>query len=200
MPLSLQVKLLRVLQERTVNPVGETKEYPVDIRVLAATHRDLDQEVKEGRFREDLYYRLNVVNLQVPPLRERGEDIELLAQYFLAQETTTPQRPKGFTQSAKAALRKYPWPGNVRELQNRIRKAVVLSEGAMIEAHDMDLLEQDLAQVMTLAEAKAQFQQRYIQQILQRNGGNRTRAAKELGVDPRTVFRYLEQSGPEGQP
>lgn len=194
MPLILQVKLLRALQERVVTPVGATEDQTVDIRVVAATHRDLEREVREGRFREDLYYRLDVVSVQLPPLRDRGDDLELLARYFLTREAQASHRRfRGFSKACLVAIRKYRWPGNVRELENRIKKAVVLSDGPLVTAEDLDIRSEDLEEVLSLADAKERFQRRYIQRVLERNGGNRTRTAKELGVDPRTVFRHLEK-------
>ena len=199
MPLVLQVKLLRALQERVVTPVGATRDDAVDIRVVAATNRRLDEEVREGRFREDLYYRLDVVNVPLPALRERGEDIDLLARFFLGRAAKAVGRKfKGFSQAAQTAMRKYPWPGNVRELENRIRKATVLADGQLLGPEDLDIRTEDLEEVLPLAEAKERFQRRYVQRVLERNGGNRTRAAKELGVDPRTVFRHLEKIGEPG--
>jgi transcriptional regulator with PAS, ATPase and Fis domain len=188
------VKLLRAIQERVVTPVGSAEDEPVDIRVVAATHRTLEREVAQGRFREDLYYRLDVVSVHLPPLRARGEDLEILARYFLAKEAKAAGRKiRGFSRACLVALRKHRWPGNIRELQNRVKKAVVLSEGNLITAEDLDLGPEDLEEVLPLAEAKERFQRRYIQKILDRNGGNRTQAARELGVDPRTVFRHLEK-------
>jgi transcriptional regulator with GAF, ATPase, and Fis domain len=194
MPLALQVKLLRALQEKVITKVGEIQPEPVDIRIVAATNRDLAKEVAAGRFREDLYYRLNVVNIVLPALRNRGDDLEVLAKFFLARATQNHARPiRGFTRSALTAMRKYAWPGNVRELENRIEKAVVLTEGAHLGPEDLDLLPEDLEEVLPLAEAKERFQHRYIQMVLNRNAGNRTQTAKELGVDPRTIFRHLER-------
>ncbi|MGF1508524.1 MAG: sigma 54-interacting transcriptional regulator [Myxococcota bacterium] len=192
--LSLQVKLLRALQERVVTKVGETTPEPVDIRVIAATNRDLEQEVKQGGFREDLFYRLNVVQVSLPPLRERGDDLEVLAKFFLARAVSNHGRSvRGFSKTCLLAMRKYAWPGNVRELENRIEKAVVLTESNLLTALDLDIQPEDLEEVLPLAEAKERFQARYIDMVLQRNGGNRTKTARELGVDPRTVFRHLEK-------
>ncbi len=200
MPLALQVKLLRALQERVVTPVGGTRDDSVDIRVVAATHRSLEHEIKAGRFREDLFYRLHVVNLALPPLRDRGDDLEILSRYFLAQETKAQgRRLRGFSKPCLEAMRKYRWPGNIRELQNRVKKAVVLADGPLIGPDDIDLRDEDLEEVLTLSEAKERFQRRYIQLVLERNGGNRTRAARELGVDPRTVFRHLERITEPGE-
>jgi transcriptional regulator with GAF, ATPase, and Fis domain len=194
MPLPLQVKILRALQERTVVKVGETKPEAVDIRVLTATHRDLEKAIAEGAFREDLFYRLNVVNLHLPPLRERGDDVVLLAKYLLqkyAEEFGS--AVKGFTPNALIALRKYSWPGNVRQLENRIKKAIVLCEASLVGPEDLDLFPEALDEIQTLAQAREEFQRRYIMEVLERNNGNRTKTARDLGVDPRTVFRYLER-------
>lgn len=194
MPTNLQVKLLRAIQERTVTKVGSHIAEKVDIRVLAATHRDLLVEQQAGRFREDLYYRLNVVNIKLPALRERGDDVILLAKYLLdrhAKELGSPV--KGFTADAIAAMRKYAWPGNIRQLDNRIKKAVVLADHPMIDAGDLEMNPETVAVTKTLAEAREDFQRRYVLEVLERNHGNRTHAARDLGVDPRTIFRYLER-------
>lgn len=194
MPLNLQVKLLRSLEDKKITPVGDTQPRTVDIRIVAATNRHLETEVKENRFREDLYYRLNVISFHLPPLRERGEDINLLARYFLQKFAVEYARPiKGFTSQATVSLRKYAWPGNIRELENRIRKAVILSEGSLIDTSDLEIQETHLTPILPLAEAKEQFQAEYIREVLERNNGNRTQTARDLGVDPRTIFRYLEK-------
>ncbi len=194
MPIGLQVKLLRALQERMVTKVGETKPDRVDIRVVAATNRDLEAEIKKGTFREDLFYRLNVVNLHLPPLRERGDDTVLLAKFLLAKyaEELNP-KVKGFTPNALIAIRKYDWPGNVRQLENRLKKAIVLCEKTLIGPEDLDLFAEALAPIQTLTQAREEFQRRYILEVLERNNGNRTKTARDLGVDPRTIFRYLER-------
>jgi transcriptional regulator with GAF, ATPase, and Fis domain len=203
MPLLLQVKLLRALQEKVVYKVGDNRPEPVDIRVVAATHKNLEEEAKKGSFREDLYYRLNVVTLKLPPLRERGEDLAVLGKFFVqkyAKEFSS--RVRGFTPSAIVAMKKYGWPGNIRELENRIKKAVVLGEKALLAAEDLDLRPENLDPIIPLAVAKEEFQKRYINEILERNNGNRTKTAKDLGVDPRTIFRHLEKSeavGPLGE-
>ncbi len=195
MPLSLQVKLLRVLQEHQVVKIGSTKAEPLDIRIIAATNRNLDEEMQAGRFREDLYYRLNVVSIDLPPLKDRGEDVVLLARYLLHRYAEEYNRPvKGFTPNAVIGMRKYDWPGNVRELENRIKKAVILCDGAMIGIDDIDLNEDVLPKILSLTEAKEKFQREYVIQVLERNNGNRTKTARDLDVDPRTVFRYLEKN------
>ena len=194
MPMSLQVKILRALQERTVTKVGDGRPETIDIRVIAASHRVLEDEVKAGRFREDLYYRLNVVKLVVPPLRERGDDVVMLARYFLRQYGEELKSPgRGMTKGAVEALKRYRWPGNVRELENRIKKALVLSDHSMLSAEDLELGSLADDSVLPLNEAKARFQREYINQILDRNSGNRTKTARDLGVDARTVFRHLER-------
>jgi transcriptional regulator with GAF, ATPase, and Fis domain len=200
MPLHLQVKILRALQERQVQKVGDNKTEAVDIRVVAATHRNLEQMVRDGTFREDLYYRLNVVQLHLPPLRERGEDVVVLAN-FLLQKYCTEQgikKIKGFSPKATTALRRYTWPGNVRQLENRLKRAVVLADGPAVTPEDLDLQLEDLEDILPLADALERFRRRYIDEALERNGGNRAKTARELGVDPRTVFRHLEAARGEG--
>jgi transcriptional regulator with GAF, ATPase, and Fis domain len=194
MPLALQVKLLRALQERVVVKVGDTKPQTVNIRVLAATNRDLEASIKGGTFREDLYYRLNVVNLHLPPLRERGEDIAILARFLLNKYAAEFEAPvRGFTPKALEAMQNYDWPGNVRQLENRIKKAIVLADKTLIGADDLDLGVDQQRAVVPLTQAREDFTRKYILEVLERNGGNRTRTARDLGVDPRTVFRYLER-------
>ncbi len=194
MPLALQVKILRALQDRAVTKVGDSRPEPVDIRVVAATNRVLEEEIKKGTFREDLYYRLNVVAIALPPLRDRGDDLVVIARYFLQKYSKEfGVRVRGFTPSALVAMRKYGWPGNIRELENRIKKAVVLADRALVSAEDLDLRPEILEPILPLAQAKEEFQKRYINDVLERNGGNRTKTAKDLGVDPRTIFRHLEK-------
>jgi transcriptional regulator with GAF, ATPase, and Fis domain len=194
MPLQLQVKLLRALQEKVVYKVGENRGEAVDIRVVAATNKILEDEVKRGTFREDLYYRLNVVTLKLPPLRDRGEDVIVLGRFFLQKYAKEfGSKVKGFTPSATVAMKKYAWPGNIRELENRLKKAVVLADKPLLGADDLDLKPENLEPVMPLLQAKEEFQKRYINEVLARNNGNRTKTAKDLGVDPRTIFRHLEK-------
>ena len=194
MPMELQVKLLRVLQERCVSKVGSTLSEPVDIRVIAATNKRLEQEVEVGRFREDLLYRLNVITLQLPALRERGDDIILIARSLIERYASDlGMTPKRLSVEAVQAMKQYGWPGNVRQLENRIKKGLILSEQAEIGPKDLDLEPEFLKPVLTLAEAKDAFQRRYINEILEMNSGNRTKTAQILGVDPRTIFRHLEK-------
>ena len=174
--------------------VGDTRAETVDIRILAATNRDLEKEIAHGRFREDLFYRLNVVNVHLPPLRERGEDVLVIARYLLSRYAREfDAKVKGFSPNATVAIRKYNWPGNIRELENRIKKAVVLSDSSVIGPDDLGLTGDVLPQILTLAEAKEKFQRDYINEVLALNNGNRTKTARDLGVDPRTIFRHLEK-------
>jgi transcriptional regulator with PAS, ATPase and Fis domain len=201
MPVNMQVKLLRALQERVVIKVGDSKPERCDIRVVAATHRDLDERIKTGEFREDLYYRLNVVNLHLPPVRERGDDVLVIAKFLLAKYGEEyGAKVKGFTPNALIAMRKYSWPGNVRQLENRIKKALVLCDRTLIGPEDLDLFPEALEPIMSLTQAREDFQRRYILEVLERNNGNRTKTARDLGVDPRTIFRYLEREPDAAEP
>jgi transcriptional regulator with GAF, ATPase, and Fis domain len=192
LPIALQVKLLRVLEDREVLRVGATQSEKIDIRILAATNRNLEDEVQKGQFREDLYYRLNVVQIVLPPLRERGEDVVTIARYLLKEANQDLGRSvKGFDQECILAMRKYRWPGNVRELQNRVKKAVLLTDNSWLSRGDLGLRDEHLDDVLPLHEARERFQAEYIESVLRRNGGNRTKTAKDLNVDPRTIFRHL---------
>jgi transcriptional regulator with GAF, ATPase, and Fis domain len=194
MPPALQVKILRALQDRAVTKVGDTRPEPVDIRVIAATNKVLEDEIKKGNFREDLYYRLHVVKIDLPPLRQRGEDLVVIARWFVQKYAKEfGARVRGFTPGAIVAMRKYAWPGNIRELENRVKKAVVLADRALVSAEDLDLRPEILEPILPLAQAKEEYQKRYINEVLARNGGNRTKTAKDLDVDPRTIFRHLEK-------
>jgi transcriptional regulator with PAS, ATPase and Fis domain len=194
LPLNLQVKLLRALQERVVMRVGSSKPERVDIRVVAATNRNLEEMVRAGSFREDLYYRLNVVNLWLPPLRDRGDDVLIIAKMFLSRYAEElGSAVKGFSPAAVAAVKRHSWPGNVRELQNRIKKGLVLCERTLLGPEDLDLGAEETIGIMPLEKAKEEFQRRYVLDVLARNSGNRTQTARDLGVDPRTIFRYLER-------
>ncbi|MCC6752340.1 MAG: sigma 54-interacting transcriptional regulator [Deltaproteobacteria bacterium] len=194
LPMQLQVKILRAIQEKTVVRVGETRPEPVNIRILAATNKELEAEIRNGRFREDLYYRLNVVNLHLPPLRERGEDLTVIAKYLLqkfAEEYSS--KVRGFSPNAMIAIRKHPWPGNIRQLENHIKKAVVLADKPLLSPEDLDLSAEELPPILPLVQATEDFKRRYINEVLARNNDNRTKTAKDLGVDPRTIFRHLER-------
>jgi len=199
----LQVKLLRALQERMITRVGDSRAEKVDIRVLAATNRNLEEMIQEGTFREDLYYRLNVVNLWLPPLRDRADDVFIIAKVLLSKYADELNSAvKGFSPNALAAIRRYAWPGNIRQLENRLKKALVLCDKNLLTPEDLDLGEDKVEPIMPLERAKEEFQRRYVLQALERNAGNRTQTARDLGVDPRTIFRYLEreQKPPGTQP
>ncbi len=194
LPINLQVKLLRALQERIVFRVGDSKPEKVDIRIVAATNRNLEDEIRAGNFREDLYYRLNVVNLWLPPLRDRGDDVLILAKALLTKHADELHSAvKGFSPAALASIKKAAWPGNIRQLENRIKKALVLCDEALLAPDDLDLGPGAETPIMPLEKAKEEFQRRYVLEALGRNNGNRTQTARDLGVDPRTIFRYLEK-------
>jgi len=196
-PLELQAKLLRVLQENSVTPLGSTTSHPIDIRVLCATNRNLREMVDEGTFRSDLYYRLNVVNLEIPPLRQRKEDIPLLAEYFLASQSAFYNEPlKVLSPSAKNLLLNYSWPGNIRELANAIERAYVLTTGREIQsaALPFEIIIADSPaypknELPTLDEVKC----RIITQTLEFTKGRRLAAAKILGIERRRLNRMIEK-------
>jgi transcriptional regulator with GAF, ATPase, and Fis domain len=192
--LPLQVKLLRAIQERVVFRVGDSRPERCDIRILCATNRNLEDMMRTSEFREDLYYRLNVVNLWLPPLRERGDDIHIIAKALLSKYADElSSQVRGYSPQAVAAIRKYSWPGNIRQLENRIKKALVLCDKTLLSPEDLDLGEDQQAAILPLEKAKEDFQRRYVLDVLERNNGNRTQTARDLGVDPRTIFRYLEK-------
>lgn len=192
MPLPLQVKLLRALQERQIRPVGSAKSIPIDVRVISATHRDLKQAMQEQSFREDLYYRLNVVNLQLPSLRERAEDIPLLARHVLQQSAERHGvQVNRFSEDAMQALVTAQWPGNVRQLVNVVEQCVALTNSAVISlALVSQALEQNKSFWPTLSEARDQFERQYLVRVLKMAEGNVTRAA-ELAGRNRTDFHKL---------
>jgi transcriptional regulator with PAS, ATPase and Fis domain len=194
MPANLQVKLLRVLQERTIERVGDLQPRPIDIRVVAATNKEVDGEIREGRFREDLLYRLNEVTLDLPPLRERGDDIIQLARYFLNQYADQyGSRARGFTNDCTKAMKAYFWPGNVRQLESRIKKAVIMSDRALLNSEDLGILKSERRHIRPLAEAEEAFKLQYVREILEMNNWNKAQTARDLDVDPRTIFRYIEK-------
>lgn len=202
MPAGMQAKLLRALQERTVRPVGGDQEQPFDTRIIAATNRDLETEVEEKRFREDLFYRINVVRIHVPPLRARGSDILLLAQHFLERYATQSRRPVlGMTSAAADKLLSYPWPGNVRELQNCIERAVALAQFDQIGVDDLPEKIRDYKTARISVESNdpaellpmEEVERRYILKVLEAVGGNKTLAAQVLGFDRRTLYRKLDR-------
>ncbi|HEX2780688.1 MAG TPA: sigma-54 dependent transcriptional regulator, partial [Gemmatimonadaceae bacterium] len=199
-----QVKLLRVLQTREVIPVGATDPQPIDVRLLAATNRDLDEEIKRGTFRGDLFYRLNVIALHLPPLRERREDISLLSEHFLHRSAAqTKEEPKRLGPAALEALQSYDWPGNVRELENALERAVILTRGSVIDvgalpARVVERKARPLVSEATPANPTLDAVERaYIMWVLQSEGGNKSRAADVLGIDPSTLYRKLSRYGVE---
>ncbi len=193
LPKDLQSNLLRFLQEKTIYRLGSTRSIQVDVRVIAASHVDLQQAVCTGLFREDLYYRLNVLPLAVPPLRERKDDLTLLAeQFFQLYASEKAARLKGFSQAALRAMREHDWPGNVRELINRTRRAMVLAEGRLIGPHDLGLAPVQAGPAGSgLDESRLHAERGAIAASLLRAGGNVTHAARELGVSRMTLYRQM---------
>lgn len=194
MPMNLQVKLLRVLQERKIERVGDLKARKLDIRVISATNKKLSEEITEGRFREDLFYRLAEVNIQLPPLRDRGTDIHDIALFFLKKYSKQYQSSvQGFGHGTVPSMLQYYWPGNVRQLESRIKKAVVMAESDLITAADLELEQSKKQEFEPLDIATENFKQNYIKEALESNGWNKSQTARTLGVDPRTIFRYIEK-------
>jgi len=199
MPLSMQSKLLRVLQERVITPVGGTGTQKVNVRLLAATHQDLVSRVRAGNFREDLYYRLNVVCITLPPLRERGGDIILLAEHFL-KTAASEGTPKKLSSSACQALMAHRWPGNARELQNLMQRLTLMVRGPVITAADITLPEthgehepwSDLEE-MDLSSALAKVERVLITKALASSGGNRTEAARRLGIHRQLLYAKIAE-------
>ena len=202
-----QVKLLRVLQEREVLPVGGTQSLPVDVRVIAATNRDLEEEIRRGRFRSDLYYRLNVISLHMPPLRERIEDVALLAEWFLKRiGEERGEEVKTLDDDATDRIFTYDWPGNVRELENALEHAAILAQGNVIP---LDMLPKRITAPKSQPLVSDRppdnptlevVEQAYIMWVLQAEGGNKTRAAEALGIDPSTLYRKLARYQTDPQP
>lgn len=204
MSLAMQVKVLRVLQEREITRVGGEEVIPVDVRIITATNKDLQQEIRAGRFREDLYYRLNVVALNMPPLRERPEDIPLLAQYFLTMfSETNRKRIKGFTPQSMDRLLRYDWPGNVRELMNAVERGVVLSRSEYITEEELPLVLRDTPVTGELPLIDAlppdtplnEVERATILKTLDAVGGNKSEAARRLGITRRTLHKKLKLYG-----
>jgi DNA-binding NtrC family response regulator len=203
--LGVQVKLLRVLQEGEIRRVGSARSVRVDVRVLAATNRDLEREVKEGRFREDLFYRLSVVSLRVPPMRERAEDLPLLAAHALRHAKENGARATTISEEALAVLNQYDWPGNVRELENTIAHAALYARGNVITPEDLPAKirnqtrnaepENKTQSMFKDLPSLDELERRYIIHVLQTVGGSRTRAAEVLGIDRRTLYRMADRFG-----
>jgi DNA-binding NtrC family response regulator len=198
---AIQSKLLRTIQESEVRPVGSNQAYPVDIRILAATNRDLAKEVAENNFREDLFYRLNVVAIEVPPLRERKEDLALLAKYFLKRFATDVTPTRDIARKTYFCLENHDWPGNIRELENVIRRAIALGRGERIEPEDLP------ANIFTPAgdgfapvhipsdDSMASYEKSAILNALKKSGYNRRIAAQILGVGEATLYRKISKYG-----
>jgi DNA-binding NtrC family response regulator len=208
LPLPVQPKLLRSLQEGAVRRVGANAENSVDLRVVAATNRDLEQDTHDGRFREDLFWRLNVIRLKAPPLCERSFDIPLLVEHFVNKATEAAKRPPlDVSSETLAILTAYSWPGNVRELENAIERAVAFARGPVITPDDLPervrtsgsasaLIARSVEQNMTMREVERE----YILEVLRRTGGNKSRAAELLGLDRKTLYRRLDEYRAEGAP
>ena len=212
LPAEMQVKLLRALQEREIDRVGSSTPVPVDVRVLTATHRDLEEDVREGRFRADLYYRINVVPMRMPPLRERREDIPLLAEAFLAAgaERVGSDHPLRLSERARAALEEYTWPGNVRELENAIEHGLALSADGEIDLESLPLSVQRTGQAESLRDewrqgrldfdqVVARFETEILREALERSEWNQTRAADSLGITRRVLKLKMDRFGIESQ-
>jgi two-component system, NtrC family, nitrogen regulation response regulator NtrX len=204
MSLKTQAKVLRVLQEQVMERVGGTQRIRVDVRVLAATNKELPAEIRDGRFREDLYFRLNVIPIFVPPLRDRPEDIPLLAEHFMAlMAAEYGKRPKRFAPEAMARLQQYHWPGNVRELRNIVERLIIMVTGDTITAQDLAFLSQDReapvdpapAATGRLAEARDQFEKDYILRALAASQGNMSRTAEMLGVERSNLYKKMKAFG-----
>jgi DNA-binding NtrC family response regulator len=197
LPLEQQAHLLRFLQERTIDRVGGSKPIEVDARVICATNLDLAKAVREGRFREDLYYRLNVLSLRLPALRERGSDIELLATFFLRKFAAEHGRPaQSFSDEAWQRIRAHSWPGNVRELIGAIRRALVMADAAVLEARDLGLDEPTAGPVAAVAPPhRVKIDAAQLRASLARNGGNVTLTARDLSLSRMTIYRLIRRYG-----
>lgn len=198
MPLALQVKLLRVLQEKEVEPVGSVKTISVDVRIICSTAKDLGREVELGAFRKDLYYRLKVIPIEIPPLRERSGDIPVLCNYFMNEFKAMRRAPLTMSPEAQAALNRYPYPGNVRELRNILERVSVLAKGPLVERKDLprDILEPDdgiAESSYNLAEALAKTERECIDKALQQSSGNKTEAARLLGISRKNLWEKLKE-------
>jgi DNA-binding NtrC family response regulator len=203
LPLALQPKLLRALEERRVRPVGGDADVPFDARIVSATNRDLDAAVEDGRFREDLFFRIDVLRIQLPPLRARGSDVLLLAQHFLRESASRlAKQVVGLSHGAAEKLLQYAWPGNVRELVNSIERAVALTDHEQILVEDLPerIRAETRSHVLVVSDDPSELvpleivEQRYIARVMEAVGGNKTLAARILGVDRKTLYRKLHQA------
>ena len=194
-PLPMQVKLLRFLQDQVVERIGGRNPVQVDVRIVCATNQDLNLMMAEGRFREDLYYRLNEVTVQVPPLRERAADVVVLASFFLSRFAAEYGRlARGFSATALAALKDHPWPGNVRELENRVKRAMVMTDGPLLSAADLGLTAPgEDTQLLTIRDARARAEREVLQLALAQAGSNLSKAAKLLGISRPTLYDLMQQ-------
>jgi DNA-binding NtrC family response regulator len=192
---AFQLKLLRFLQEREIRPVGSTRPRQVDVRVIAATNKDLSRQVEEGKFREDLWYRLNTVPIEVPPLRDRHGDIPLLAQHFVDRSNSRFGTDARLTESGVRALAEYGWPGNVRQMQHLLERLCILAPGARIDAAAIRSAMNTLQPRDSAGETLADAETEQIRRVLAAAGGNKSRAAKILGIERKTLYRKLERMG-----
>ena len=198
LPPPIQVKLLRFLQEQRFQRVGGRQEIQIDTRVIAATNADLKQTISEGKFREDLYFRLAVVVIMLPPLRDRGDDVALLAREFLQRYAAQNNKKSlAFSPDALRAIYRHNWPGNVRELQNRVKRAVIMTDGKRLTADDLELAELSQTSPATLKEAREAVEKEVVQNALKRHQGKITSAALELGVSRPTLYELMEKLGIE---
>ena len=204
MPISLQGKLLRALEERSVRALGSNRELPFDVRIVAVTNRDLEAAVEQGRFREDLLYRVNVIHVELPPLRSRGGDVLLLAQAFLGELSVRSGRSiSKLTAAAAERLSAYDWPGNVRELRNCVERAVTLSHAPLVDVQDLPRKVRDFQprHVLIAADDPSELlpleevERRYIARVIQACAGNKSKAARILGIGRKTLYRHLEHTG-----
>ena len=192
--LPLQVKILRFLQERVIERIGASRPIGLDIRVIAATNTDLKKKIQQGAFREDLYYRLSVVTISLPALRERGKDVLLLANYCLNRfNRENHKKIKGFSKEAIKALNEYPWPGNVRELENKIKRAIILTNNSLISLEDLDLEIENNNPNQLLKQAREELEIKFISQALEKSKGNVSQAAKEIGVNRVSFYDLMKK-------
>lgn len=196
MPIALQAKMLRFLQERVVERIGGRNSIAVDVRIICATHRNLQQSISEGLFREDLYFRISEISIEIPPLRERESDKLLLAQSFLESFAGKNGRSfRGYTDKARAEIDAYVWPGNVRELENRVKRAVVLAEGNRISVEDLGFVESDQPQSLNLREAREETERQIIQRALEIHGNNVTHASESMGISRPSLYKLVKKLG-----
>lgn len=200
LPLPLQVKMLRFLQEKKLQRVGGRKDIDVDARIVAATNVDIEEAIQQGNFREDLYYRISVISIKLPPLRERGEDISLLANYFLNRYAAEfSKKIKGYSSAAEAALKEYTWPGNVREMENKIKRAILLAESPVLEPCDLGFEPRNApeqvfsTQGLTLKEARDQIEREMLIATLKKNDGNVAKSSEDLGVSRPTLYDLMKK-------